>query len=99
MPRRNGVDAFVGRAVGTSAEQQECLNILLIQFRGADSINQRLQTARPEHASRLHAVIKRTHTGIVAGQDDGAVNRIVYDKTPIPDQLDKTVGSPALVGS
>src|SRR6476646_3792112 len=91
---RKRVNALVGSAVGASAEQQKSPHELLIQPGDLRRVNQRLQAARPADSFRLHVVIKRTHTCKVAGQDDGAVDMIVYDNTPIADQFDKPVGPP-----
>ena len=85
VPGWNGVNAFIWSAVGASAEQQKPSDVLLIQLGDLRRVNKRLQAARPGDSSRLHVVIKRAYAGVVAGQDDGAVNMIVYDKTPIAD--------------
>src|SRR5262249_50728508 len=58
----------------------------------------RLQAARPQDAPRLHAIIKRTHSGEVAGKNDGTVGVIVYHDTPIADEVDKAARSPTFVG-
>jgi hypothetical protein len=46
----------------------------------------------------FHVIIKRTHAGEVAREDDAAVRSVTNNHAPIPDEVNQAASAPTLVG-
>src|SRR6266850_5795731 len=61
VTRRNGVDAFVRRAVWESTKHQESGHVLLVKLRDDRHFHKRLQTTGPLNFYVSYVIVKGTH--------------------------------------